>query len=141
MVRSAPPAAPTAPSDATIDPAAAAFERASDGALVERDGTTWTIRVGAGTGAGMHVTRPYALVRQPVGGAATEVAQLEASAWIQTNPTMSGDLEWRFYVAADGRFRAVSRETLRSGDARDAKTTQRYVVLGFDGTKLVPAAP
>jgi hypothetical protein len=139
-----PPAAPARPAPASAPPPLArVFEEASPAAasLVERDGTTWTIQRGPSQGDGMYEARDYVLVRQRRGEAAREVARVSQSGFIQTNPNMSGGVDWRFYIATDGAFRAVSGESRTTGIGSGATTEARYAVYRFDGTRLVPADP
>ena len=61
--------------------------------------------------------------------------------WMQTNPTIAGGSDWRFYVTAGGDFRAISRLTKITGLGSASKTEDTYEVYRVEGGQLAPAAP
>ncbi len=122
-VRAAPRAAPPA------DP------RADSRDLTERDGTEWIITLGPSNAEPQHVEHVYIVTRRAPGGSPVEVTRLSAGGSFQENPRMSLSSDWRFYLAADGTFRAENRINETRGDP--PVTTSTVMTLRFDGSQLV----
>ena len=110
--------------------------RADSRDLTERDGTEWIITLGPSDADGEHAVREYIVTRRARGGSPVEVTRLSSGGWVQMNPRMSGSSDWRFYLAADGTFRAENRNNETRGDP--AVMTSTATTFRFDGSKLVP---
>ncbi len=103
--------------------------------LVEADGTRWQIVAGPTVAEPSHEDRTYILRRRPPGGEEVEVARVSGGSAIQENPTTSSDGEWRFYIAADGTFRAEQRSDVTREPPEATSTT--LTSFRFDGHQLV----
>ena len=123
------------------DPIAIAFDQPPIAAgqtleLHERDGTTWRIHADPPTAEADYQQRPYALIRN-----GTRVFAVADSGAFQTNPDMMMSATWRFYIAADGTFRAASMQSTTTGRGSGATTKTVRGAFRWDGAKLVPADP
>ena len=106
---------------------------ANDQTLVERDGTTWTIHTEVGTSGPMAYNKPHVLLRDGV-----EVARVSSGGFVQSNPDMAGDTDWRYYLE-QGEFRAESTETrIEGGRGKAEKHTTTKAVFRWGGKGLAP---